>query len=91
MSGKSFNRARRTGKSSNSLAVVTDELIQEVAIAIGPGVQGPAGTNGHSAYEIAVIEGFVGTQQEWLASLVGDDGDTAFEIAVDTSFALPKP
>ena len=29
---------------------------------------------GYSAYEIAVQEGFVGTEQEWLNSLKGADG-----------------
>ena len=29
---------------------------------------------GYSAYEIAVQEGFVGTEAEWLASLKGDRG-----------------
>ena len=31
---------------------------------------------GYSAYEIAVINGFKGTEAEWLASLKGDKGDT---------------
>lgn len=31
---------------------------------------------GYSAYEIAVQEGFVGTEAEWLASLQGEDGAT---------------
>lgn len=31
---------------------------------------------GYSAYEVAVQEGFVGTEQEWLASLKGDTGNT---------------
>lgn len=31
---------------------------------------------GYSAYEIAVQEGFVGTEAEWLASLKGAKGDT---------------
>ena len=31
---------------------------------------------GYSAYEIAVQNGFVGTEAEWLASLKGDDGQT---------------
>lgn len=31
---------------------------------------------GYSAYEIAVQEGFVGTEAEWLASLKGDTGNT---------------
>ena len=34
------------------------------------------GKNGKSAYEIAVEEGFEGTESEWLASLKGDKGDT---------------
>lgn len=28
--------------------------------------------NGYSAYELAVIHGFSGTEEEWLASLKGD-------------------
>ena len=30
--------------------------------------------NGLSAYEVAVVNGFVGTEEEWLASLKGEDG-----------------
>lgn len=33
-----------------------------------------SGLNGASAYEIAVADGFVGTESEWLASLVGAEG-----------------
>lgn len=40
------------------------------------GPQGPAGIDGKSAYQIAVDEGFVGSETEWLASLKGDKGDT---------------
>jgi hypothetical protein len=42
---------------------------------IGP--QGPAGTNGVngiSAYQVAVTNGFIGTESEWLDSLVGPQG-----------------
>lgn len=38
----------------------------------GSGGSGPAGK---SAYQIAVDNGFVGTQVEWLASLKGEKGD----------------
>ena len=31
--------------------------------------------HGYSAYEVAVIEGFRGTKEEWLASLKGEKGD----------------
>ena len=42
------------------------------------GPQGPAGAkgaNGKSAYEIAVENGFNGTEEAWLASLHGEDGE----------------
>lgn len=38
------------------------------------GPPGPTGPDGLSAYEIALENGFVGTQQEWLNSLVGPQG-----------------
>lgn len=39
-----------------------------------PGEQGPQGEPGLSAYEIAVDNGFEGTEEEWLESLVGPEG-----------------
>ena len=39
-----------------------------------PGPPGPAGNDGDSAYEVAVVNGFVGTEAEWLLSLVGAQG-----------------
>lgn len=36
------------------------------------GQQGVTGSTGASAYQVAVADGFVGTEQEWLDSLVGD-------------------
>lgn len=39
------------------------------------GADGQDGVDGKSAYEIAVINGFAGTQTEWLLSLKGDDGE----------------
>ena len=47
---------------------------------------------GKSAYQIAVENGFVGTEQEWLASLKGESGEyagkglSAYEIAVKNGF-----
>lgn len=38
------------------------------------GGSGPAGPDGASAYQIAVANGFVGTEAQWLASLVGPVG-----------------
>jgi hypothetical protein len=39
-----------------------------------PGPQGRPGQDGKSAYQIAVDDGFVGTEEEWLESLKGQDG-----------------
>lgn len=37
-------------------------------------IPGPQGEEGASAYEVAVANGFIGTEKEWLASLKGKDG-----------------
>jgi len=62
---------------------------------------GSAGADGKSAYEIALENGFEGTQSEWLASLKGADGQdgqdgaagangadgkSAYELAVENGF-----
>jgi hypothetical protein len=53
-----------------------------------PGPQGPAGQAGDSAYDIAVENGFVGTEQEWLDSIGGggtaDLGDFQFTAGTAT-------
>lgn len=44
---------------------------------------------GHSAYKVAVDNGFSGTEEEWIASLKGEKGDTgdsAYEEAVINGF-----
>lgn len=42
----------------------------------GKQIEGGSGTAGKSAYEIAVDNGFVGTETEWLESLNGEQGAT---------------
>jgi len=42
---------------------------------------------GFSAYEIAVQNGFEGTEAEWLNSLIGPDGPSAYQVAVDNGFS----
>ena len=44
---------------------------------------GGSGTDGKSAYEIAVDNGFVGTETEWLESLKGSDGDKGTTPHID--------
>lgn len=49
----------------------------------GKQIEGGSGTAGKSAYEIAVDNGFVGTETEWLESLKGADGKSIKSISVD--------
>jgi hypothetical protein len=53
-----------------------------------PGPQGPQGAEGDSAYDVAVANGFVGTEQEWLDSIGGggtaDLGDFQFTAGTAT-------
>lgn len=44
----------------------------------GGGDSGEQGEDGKSAYEIAVENGFVGSEQEWLESLKGEKGDDGY-------------
>jgi hypothetical protein len=51
------------------------------------GKKGDKGDEGPSAYDIAVDQGFVGTDTEWLASLNGEDGEdgkSAYQLYADT-------
>lgn len=79
-----------------------------VEVGVGlPGIQGPPGADGtpggppgpdgDSAYQVAVDNGFVGTESEWLASLVGPagadgtdgtDGVSVVGATVDGSYHL---
>ena len=50
------------------------------------GVGFAKGDAGLSAYEVALKQGFVGTESEWLASLQGEAGQSAYEVAVKYGF-----
>ena len=61
-------------------------------ILVGPegpqGIQGPQGPEGKSAYEVAVENGFTGTEEEWLASLKAAIDDS--KTATDTTWSSAK-
>lgn len=50
-----------------------EETWEKLGLAIGS--QGLSGADGMSAYEVAVANGFNGTEEQWLASLKGAKGD----------------
>lgn len=81
---------------------LSDQLKNQVSEAIANGLKGEKGDDGLSAYQVAVINGYKGSQAEWLASLVGakgekgdkgDKGDTgdqglsAYQVAVNAGFS----
>lgn len=53
------------------------EIVAEYVEAHKAELKGADGSNGKSAYEIALANGFEGTEEEWLTSLKGKDGDSA--------------
>ena len=59
---------------AETVEITVNEETQVVSLNVTSG--GAAGEDGLSAYEVAVNEGFVGTEAQWLASLVGEQGPT---------------
>lgn len=51
------------------------EIISNESGSATPGPAGPQGEPGKSAYQIALDNGFEGTEQTWLASLKGPKGE----------------
>lgn len=49
-----------------------------------------SGKNGISAYEVAVENGFVGTEEEWLKSLRGEKGDRGSDLKASVIIASGK-
>lgn len=47
------------------------------------GIDGANGNDGKSAYQIAVDNGFEGTEQEWIDSLKGQKGDSGITPTID--------
>ena len=62
------------------MAIITETIngyltgIDQVSGTFGDG-NNRVPTRGYSAYEIAVQQGFVGTEDEWLESLIGEQGE----------------
>lgn len=71
-----------------------EQVINEITIEASgvEGKKGADGINGKSAYEIALDNGFTGSESEWLESLEGapgskgDDGKSAYVLALEGGF-----
>jgi hypothetical protein len=71
---------------ANGVGIAIDSIVTSYTVEVdsSAGISlGKAGSDGDSAYDVAVNNGFVGTEQEWLDSLVGADGaigDSAYDV-----------
>lgn len=71
---------------------LSQQLKNEVTDAVTNGLKGNTGADGLSAYQIAVINGYHGSQTDWLASLVGatgmkgDKGDAGKDFRIVKTF-----
>lgn len=60
--------------SEYKIGIASDQTIQIGIPSTGHGVAGARGDRGYSAYDLAVKNGYTGTEAEWLASLKGEKG-----------------
>jgi hypothetical protein len=58
-----------------TVTATADGIITFTGPAAIQGDIGPAGADGASAYELAVANGFLGTESQWLESLIGPPGE----------------
>lgn len=80
MIGKGNGKAGATKLASILIAALM-ALSTLTSCAVTEGPKGESGNDGKSAYEVAVENGYKGTEAEWLISLVGEngkDGKSAF-------------
>jgi len=69
----------RSGATHQTVGAALDDLDGRVTFleqnpGSGSGTPGPRGADGLSAYEVALANGFLGNEQDWLASLKGEPG-----------------
>lgn len=62
----------------NDQITIVDDIVYIGGVSTGINVRG---SEGKSAYQIAVEHGFTGTEEQWLASLQAKDGQTCWERA----------
>lgn len=61
--------------SNYNVEISADNTITIGLPSTGNGAAGPRGEKGYSAYEVAVKNGYTGTEAEWLATLKGEKGE----------------
>ncbi len=67
-------------------AIQVQTIEEPVVVAVYEGMPGSTGQTGQSAYEIAVAQGFIGTQAQWLDSLKGTPGEIHWEEVISKEY-----
>ena len=60
---------------------ITNKDMQPQIVGIRNGTDGVNGTDGKSAYQVALDTGFEGSEEDWIASLKGQDGVTTIKTS----------
>lgn len=86
-SGKYLKQTTKRHKKGKPITVVLMGIIVLLVVAVAVMLWF---TPGRSAYQMIVHDGYKGTQEQWLASLVGEEtdsnADTAYELAVQNGY-----
>ncbi|UZD34589.1 hypothetical protein OLJ37_05930 [Lactiplantibacillus plantarum] len=73
----------QSANGSTITAITFDDFVKELNEAASTIHKGDKGDDGLSAYQVAVINGYHGSQTDWLASLVGPKGNKGDDAVVN--------
>lgn len=71
-----FSPKVRAEQMKSGVVITIVDADGETSATLHNGANGEKGTDGKSAYQIAVEQGYQGSESDWLSSLKGDKGDT---------------
>ena len=71
-----FSPKVRAEQMKSGVVITIVDANGETSATLHNGANGEKGTDGKSAYQIAVEQGYQGSESDWLSSLKGDKGDT---------------
>jgi len=74
----------------NSSTQITSSVVTggTIASTVTAGGKGDTGLTGKSAYEIAISDGFIGTESQWLNSLVANDANFTYPFTTVSTVSV---
>ena len=83
MTGFTINNNIEDSGGSTITTITFDDFVKELNKAVSTIDKGGKGDDGLSAYQVAVSNGYHGSQTDWLASLVGPKGNKGDDAVVN--------